>query len=223
MRKEYYRIRVPLDPELENEEACIEYIESFGEKKYEVVRELLVLGLEVKKGNSSFERGDIEGSEEVSERIASLEEQLKKKEKECEEKGVQIVQLQANVREYEKKEEQNPVYDEIVPRVIPTEGDEETEKIPGKKKNPGKKKKQQSPEVIKYEVREKRIDDYKSLEEYVIGKNLDAGVMSAISCALECHISYSTILSMIENGLNAKQMRGVIDLILAKRKRDKAE
>ena len=78
------------------------------------------------------------------------------------------------------------------------------------------KRKQSEPEYVKYTAEEVQADNFRSLEEYLIRKNLDPSVMSVITGALEKGVDYGTILSMVENGLNAQQMRCVIELFRAK-------
>ena len=223
MPKEYYRIRVALDPVLDNEAECIEYLESFKEKRREAVTELIMLGFEAKKGNIACTDSDIENRKQLGKRIEDLEAFLELKEMECKdldtlvaEKDNQIRELNYIIKELRKKEEEAPIYDEISRQIIPVEG---SEGVSAKKKFFGKRKQAPTPEVVKYEASVKTIDDYKSLEEYVIGKNLEPAVMTMIACAINNHISYHIIFSMIENGLSAKQMRGVVDLVLAKRQR----
>ena len=100
------------------------------------------------------------------------------------------------------------------------------EKVPLKssKRWFGRKKKQvNEPEYVKYSVEEKQMDDFHSLEDYLIRKKLDPSVMTMITAALEKGIDYGTILSMVENGLNAQQMRGVIEVVMVKRANKQSE
>ena len=227
MPKQYYRIRVALDPELEKEAECIDYLERFDENRRETVNELIVLGLEVKKGSIASTDSDIENRKLMAKKVKDAEELVESKEKELrnletviEEKDNQILELKLAINDLQSREESMPGYDEISSQTVSIDDCKNTGQNSLLKRLFRKKDKTVAPEVIRYEVAEKRIEDYKSLEEYVIDKNLEPGIMTMIACALDCNISYHTIFSMIENGLNAQQMRSVIDLVKAKRQRE---
>ena len=156
--------------------------------------------------------------DEVKHMQTELKEQQKALEEEragCLEKDRQILELKKRNKELDQDEPKSFTFDKLTTRVIPREKGDEKKSRPGRKGDKSK-----SPMIVKYEMQEQSTEDYTSLEDYVIKKKLDPAVMNMIACAVENRISYRMILSMLENGLTAHQMRGVIDVILAKRQRD---
>ena len=89
-----------------------------------------------------------------------------------------------------------------------------------KKKNkylfPFKRKKNKDKSVIKkYEVEENEFDKFENLEKYIIEKKLESDVMTMLAMAIDCGVDSKTIFSMVENGLDAKQIRALIDVDIA--------
>ena len=80
-----------------------------------------------------------------------------------------------------------------------------------------RRKKNQETKTGKYIRRTETIKDYTSLEEYAIEKQIPAEVAYAVTFAIKNKIDDSLIISMIENGLSAKKITGVVEIIIAKR------
>ena len=79
-----------------------------------------------------------------------------------------------------------------------------------------RRKKNQETKTGKYIRRTEKIKDYTSLEEYAIEKQIPAEVAYAVTYAIKNKIDDSLIISMIENGLSAKKITGVVEIIIAK-------
>ncbi len=222
MAQEYYRARIALNPADPDEQKIIGYISGFGDQRINALKELLMLGLEVKEGTVLYSDEDRVRIQALEDEIKHLQTELKEQQKALEEERVgglekdrQILELKKRNKELDQDEPKRFTFDKLTTRVIPREKGDEKKARPGRKGDKSK-----SPMIVKYEMQEQSTEDYTSLEDYVIKKKLDPAVMNMIACAVENRISYRMILSMLENGLTAHQMRGVIDVILAKRQRD---
>ena len=70
-QEDYFRVRLALNRKEKAELECIEYINGFGEQKTSVIKELLLLGIEVKKGTIGY-------SDKEKTQLASLQNKVKK-------------------------------------------------------------------------------------------------------------------------------------------------
>ena len=222
-QEDYFRVRLALNRKEKAELECIEYINGFGEQKTSVIKDLLLLGIEVKKGTLGYSDKEKTQLASLQNKVKNLQAQLDtalKKGTTAEaalvDKEKKILELKQIIKELNAGRNEIPTYEQIsAVHVV----QQETE--PGKRKLFSKKtERKAAPEIVKYEAQERIVEDYTSLEDYMIRNKLDQGVMNMVAFAIKNNIDYSKILTMIENGLAPQQMRAYIEYLLAERERD---
>ena len=84
-----------------------------------------------------------------------------------------------------------------------------------------KRQKEDNVPIRKYHAEERQLDPELSLEELVLSEKVDPGSMTMLSVAIEQGIDEKLIRSMIMENLSAKEIRGVINIVQAKKARER--
>ena len=136
MAQDYYRARLALNPADPSEQKCIEYLSGFGEQRMSALKDLLLLGLDVKTGVKPLL------NEEIREQIISMENQIndlkksldsqnravEEQRKEIEKRDCRLLQLKQVIKEMNSEQEDSFTYDKVVANVIHRESNEDGSK-----------------------------------------------------------------------------------------------
>ena len=186
MKGEYYRVRVSFNYAVERDQMCIAYLQEHPEKQYETIKSLIYEGILAREAEVRME--------EQTELISSLKQELSEKDQQIE------TLMQERSGDY-------ATYFEIIA--------EQPEPVPPKKGfKSWMRRKNEEPEISvkKYKPEERALDPRIPLQELMMNEQLPPESMTMLSVAIDMGLDEWMIRSMIKRKLDAKRIRGVIDV-----------